>query len=123
MNAECLACAAGMTVEHIAESPDTTGCAEDDGPTAEQGESGAALSSTVLIAAARDRLWPSSWQSWCSRTRIGTTHRQGLRRGGAMFNEWPPASVPTCLSKPRSRPGEMYDGYEGLEYPPALIMV
>ena len=122
MNAECLACAAGMTVEaYCAESPDTTGCAEDDGPTGEQGESGAALSSTVLIAAsATGALLVAIFVAvLVLRGRESEPPiDKAFAAEEAMFNELA-ASISTNLPSkpPKSATGEMYDGYEGLEYP------
>ena len=122
MNAECLACAAGMTVEaYCAESPDTTGCAEDDGPTGEQSESGAALSSTVLIAAsATGALLVAIFVAvLVLRGRESEPPiDKAFAAEEAMFNELA-ASISSNLPSrpPKSATGEMYDGYEGLEYP------
>ena len=124
MNAECLACAADMTVEaYCLEYPETTGCAveaEDNG-TDEQGESGAALSSTVLIAAgATGALLVAIFVAVL--VLRGRDSEPPIDKDfaveEAMFNELAASISATPPSKPpRSATGQMYDGYEGLEYP------
>lgn len=124
VNAQCLACAADMTVEaYCLEYPDTTGCAEDDenDATGESGESGTALSSTVMVAA-----------SATGALLVAIFVAVLLLRGRssepvvdkdfaveeAMFEELVASASATPPSKPpRSATGQMYDGYEGLEYP------
>jgi len=124
VNAQCLACAADMTVEaYCLEYPDTTGCAEDDenDATGEPGTSGAGLSSTVLVAAsATGALILAIFVAvLLLRGRNSEpTIDKDFAVEEALFNELA-ASVSTSppSKPPRSATGQMYDGYEGLEYP------
>jgi hypothetical protein len=113
-----------MTVEaYCLEYPDTTGCAEDDenDATGEPGTSGAGLSSTVLVAAsATGALILAIFVAvLLLRGRNSEpTIDKDFAVEEALFNELA-ASVSTSppSKPPRSATGQMYDGYEGLEYP------